>query len=45
MATPGLDQWDAHPDGERFLFLVLVPIETDRTLHVVLNWTVLPEEN
>ena len=40
---PVVAQWDVHPDGERFLFLV--PTATERLIHVVLNWMALLEEN
>ncbi|HXV60054.1 MAG TPA: hypothetical protein VEK15_05125, partial [Vicinamibacteria bacterium] len=40
---PQVGQWDVHPDGERFLFLV--PAGEERTIHVVLNWRRLLEED
>ena len=33
--VPTVDQWDVHPDGEKFL--LLVPSETESPIHVVLN--------
>ena len=41
--VPNSDQWDVHPNGDRFLFLVSTG--TERPIHVVLNWTALLEEN
>ena len=41
--VPTVDQWDVHPDGDRFLFLV--PTGTESPIHIVLNWTALLEEN
>ena len=43
MIGTSVDQWDVHPDGDRFLFLVRT--EAERPIHVVLNWTALLEEN
>lgn len=40
---PTLDQWDVHPSGERFLFLV--PTGTEQPIRVILNWQSLLDED
>jgi Tol biopolymer transport system component len=39
---PNSDQWDVHPDGDRFL--MLTPAGPDAPYHVVLNWQRLLED-
>jgi hypothetical protein len=40
---PVSDQWDVHPDGDRFLFVA--PTNAERPIHVILNWQNLLEED